>query len=86
MTEQEFEERIEVGADKFDKHITKVWDENKRFQRSIKAISFVIEGGLILKGLEEAKRGNKAIALCCIGLGATGILFEITRGFIFGKE
>lgn len=86
MTEREFDDCIERVADKFEKKITKGWNEQRIFRLGARSVSVAVEGLLIVKAIQEIKVGNKTTALWCFGLGATGLLFEVARLIVFEKE
>ncbi len=86
MTEKEFEQRIDAAADRFEKNITKKWNNNKCFRRSMKSISIMAETGLILGAEHLAMRGYKTAAAWCARLGIVGVISDIITSIIFRKR
>lgn len=86
MTEKEFERRIEVAAEKFEKDITDKWNNNKWFRRRIKSISIIAEAGLFLGAGHLAGQGYKTAATWCAGLGAIGVLADVITTISFRKR
>lgn len=86
MTEQEFEQRIEAAADKFDKSISKKWNNNRFFRIGIKSVSLTAEAALIFGAVHLAKQGYKTAAAWCFGLGAVGVIADIITAITFRRN
>lgn len=86
MTEREFEQRVEAAADKFDKSITKQWDNNRFFRIGIKSVSLAAEVALILGAGYLVELGHKTVAAWCFWLGVAGIIADIVTAIMFRRR
>lgn len=76
MTEKEFEQRIDAAANRFEKSMTKKWNNNKGFRRGVRAMSIAGEVCFFWGAKHFAEKGYETIAFCCAGLGIIGILAD----------
>ena len=97
MTDKEFdtkvekiaaqlEEWIEVSADKFDKRVTRKYNESRLFRFAARGFSIAIETGLLLCTKPLIRRGHKTAAIWCFLLAAGGLAAELLRIFIWGRR
>ncbi len=97
MTEQEFDQKVEdlaarfeqyvdTSADKLDKNLTHAWNNSRIFRLTTGGTSILAGIGLIIGARQLAESGHKNASLWCFILGVSCLLSELIRFSIFRRK